>query len=227
MRKRTTYAIIGTTVAVVVAAGTIAANASWTIPITGTVNARTAKMPKGVKPSVAKQSKAAVVSWSAQEIVAGVKMDRYTVTAHSAGTPARPDIVWQVTASGGVSDTVTFAAAEVSGGTWSWTIVPHFAIWAGAESNPSKALTFAGTPAEAPAARVAAPVTEAPAAPADEVTTPPAVVEKPTTKPAAPVEKPTEDVTTVPAATSPAVTEPPVKEPEPSASGSAPADISQ
>ncbi|WP_127497935.1 hypothetical protein [Actinoplanes solisilvae] len=228
MRKRFAYALIGTTVAAVVAVGTLTANAEWVISAKAAVKIRTAKVPAGKKPSVAKQSKAAVVSWSALEIAPGVRMNRYTVTAHSQDLPAKPKIVREIAASGGGSESVTFADAEVAGGKWRWTVIPRFAKWTGAESGLSEALNFPAAPAgalaaEPPEAKKPAPITsDPPPAPTAESTSKPAA-EPPPTPPAAPPKDDTEP----PPASSPAEAEPPVreKEPAPSASGPAAEDI--
>ncbi|MCY1140698.1 hypothetical protein OWR29_22095 [Actinoplanes sp. Pm04-4] len=230
MRKRLVYGLVGTTVAAVVAAGTLTANAAWIIGGTANVKTRTVKIPKGTKPSVEDQSKAAVVSWSAQELVPGVKMDRYTVTAHSQDTPAKSAIVREVEASGGVSETVTFAAAEVAGGKWKWTVIPRYAKWVGAESGLSKALAFPAAPTAkaaetAPAAKTIAPTTVAPtpSQPTAETTSKPVtepVITPPEVEPAPEPEK-SDDKNVPPPASSPAVLEPVPAAPEPSASGSA------
>ncbi|MCO8272313.1 hypothetical protein M1L60_17100 [Actinoplanes sp. TRM 88003] len=205
------------------------ANAAWVIGGSAKVTTRSAKMPKGTKPSVAKQSKAAVVSWSAQELVPGVKMDRYTVTAHSQDNPAKEALVREVEASGGASESVTFAASAVAGSKWKWAVIPHYAKWSGAEGGLSKALTFPAAPAAPAAAKVAEPP---PAAKVVAPTTPPTTVaptteatKKPAAEPVttapAPEPEKTEDETAPPAASSPAVREPASAAPEPSASGSA------
>ncbi|MDY7084516.1 MAG: hypothetical protein SYR96_05365 [Actinomycetota bacterium] len=222
--------MIGTTVTALVVAGTLVANAEWMIGTTGEAKIRTVKMPKGVKPSVAQQGKAAVVSWSAQEIEPGAKMTRYTITAHSQGAAAKAAVVRQADSTGAESQSITFAASEVAGGTWRWTVTPHFASWTGAESGLSSALTFAPAPAarlaEAPAPKTAIPTaTTAPAArPTPESAAPPI-----TTRPAPTAEAPPkEEATTAPPpVSSPVGQEPPVKGSSPSASGSAPADIPQ
>lgn len=229
MRKRFAYALIGATVTALVAVGTLTANAEWVIHAQAAVKIRTAKVPAGKKPSVAKQSKTAVVSWSAVEIAPGVRMNHYTVIAHSQDLPVKPKIVREIAASGDGSESVTFGAAEVAGGKWRWSVTPRFANWTGAESSLSEALRF-------PAATAAAPVEEPPAtgkvAPAPPPVTRQAPVagstsnptaEPPTTGPAAPPKDDTES----PPASSPTEAEPPVteKEPEPSASGPAAEDI--
>ncbi|GIM91233.1 hypothetical protein [Paractinoplanes toevensis] len=211
MKRTATYLVVAGTVGALGVAGTMFAYANWTIPSKPiTVRVRTEKMPRGVTPSAAKQSGKAVVSWSAQEIGPGSKMDHYVVTAHSVDVPPLPDITRTVAATSGDTETVTFSAAEVAGGKWYWTIVPKLHLWVGTESGKSQRLNFPGTPAAgtAAAARSVDTSTTAPTTttgePADGAATPPAETDRPaettaTTAPAAAV--PTEAATTTPAAT--------------------------
>jgi hypothetical protein len=223
-RSRKTPLIAGVVATVGLGGTALAFAGGWTMDDgRATVTLSAAKMPKGAAPSVAKQGKtAAVVSWSAQEIVSGVKMDHYVVTAHSVDEPPLADVVHTVAASGGDAESLTFAANEVAGGKWYWTIVPKFHLWAGAESGKSQKLTFPAAPATAlvsadstadpaadPAGRAAptaspqatpttvvAPATSPAAPPAVTATTKPAPAVEPTTTEA----KPVEAVTTAPAA---------------------------
>jgi hypothetical protein len=138
--------------------GTVAANANATLPSTTTrVSIRTSKMPEGTAPRTALQSGKAVVSWSAQEIVPGVKMTAYRVTAHYVGDGHRPDVARIVTASGGSAESSTFTAAELGGGTWRWTIAPKFERWVGGDGKRSDAVAF-----PLPAAPVAPSMTSPP-----------------------------------------------------------------
>lgn len=223
MRRGTRQLVVVSVVAALGLAGTLTAFAGWSIPGTVTVKARAAKMPRGVAPSVAKQSKTAVVSWSAQEIVAGVLMDHYLVTAHSADEPPLPDVTHTVAAAGSSTEFVTFAADEVAGGKWHWTVIPKFRQWAGAESAKSQKLNFPGVPvspqarvAQSPAAdavvdAVPAPDSPAPDGPASPASSPtpaetsgkPDVVPPPA-KDRAPAQEPT---------LAPAETTPPVEAP--------------
>ncbi|MFF5079853.1 hypothetical protein ACFY36_22605 [Actinoplanes sp. NPDC000266] len=222
--------LIGTVAAALGVAGTVVAYADWSVPASElTVTARVAAMPRGVTPSAAKQNGQAVVSWSAQELVPGVRMDHYVVTAHSVGAPARPDLTHTVAASGAATESVTFAVDAVAGGKWYWTIVPRYATWTGAEGRKSQQLSFPGkpatapAPAPAPAAGVAAAVAAPVPAPATVVTTSPtaepAPAEAVTSPPAA---REPEPESTVPVTTPP---DPPPSPAEPSASGSPATDI--
>jgi hypothetical protein len=129
-------------------AGTLVVHASWSVPGVSSVHARAAAMPRGEKPTVTKQAKAAVVSWDRQEIAPGSPMDHYVVTAHHDGDgPARPDITRTVQAGGTMTESVTFTADAMAGGTWHWTVTPKFCRWIGTESKDSKSLTFPAGPA--------------------------------------------------------------------------------
>jgi hypothetical protein len=155
MRRAGKILLIGAVVGSLGVAGTVFAYAGGWI-VTGKptrLTATVATMPRGAEPSVAKQGGDAVVSWSAQEIAPGVRMDHYVVTAHSVDPPVRPDIARAVNAGSGPGETVVFAAAEVAGGKWRWSVVPKYREWTGEASRLSQRLAF---PAR-PAAPVAAP----------------------------------------------------------------------
>lgn len=155
MRRLRSALLVGAVVVALGTAGTVLAYAGgWTVEGgQATLTAKVAKMPRGVEPSVAKQAKQAVVSWSAQEIVPNVRMDHYLVTAHSVSDPPLPDVTHTVAAGGGAVETVTFTAGEVAGGRWYWTVTPKYRLWTGEESGKSARLTFpAATKAEAEAA---------------------------------------------------------------------------
>jgi hypothetical protein len=182
MRRAGKALLIGGVVVALGAAGTVYAYAGgWTVDGQASFTAKVAKMPRGVEPSVAKQSGQAVVSWSAQEIVEGAPMDHYVVTAHSVSEPPRPDIARTVPAAGNATESVTFTVAEVAGGKWRWSVTPRYRVWTGESSRLSERLNF---PA-APAARVAA--STPPPAPVDgEVITPPRSPATTTSPPASP-----------------------------------------
>jgi hypothetical protein len=146
------------------AGGTVLAYAGgWIIPDNkASLAAGVAKMPRGVEPSVAKQSGQAVISWTAQEIAPGTLMDHYVVTAHHVGTPAEPGIARTVAASGNATESVTFTGTELAGGTWNWTITPRFREWIGATGRKSRNLVFPAAPVARsanPSGAVAAPPT--------------------------------------------------------------------
>lgn len=145
------------------AAGTMFAYAGgWALTDNAaSITTNMAKMPRGVEPSVAKQNGQGVVSWTAQEISPAVLMDHYIVTAHRAGSSAGPDVTRTIIASGGATESATFTATELAGGTWNWTITPRFREWIGDASRKSRDLQF---PA-APAARSAEPAVSASASP--------------------------------------------------------------
>jgi hypothetical protein len=237
MRRAGKYLVVAATVGAIGAAGSAFAFAAdgWDVKGKGTFKAKVATMPKGVKPSVAKQGSTAVVSWSAQELVPGAAMDHYVVTAHNVDDP-QADVAHTVAAGGGVTESLTFAAGEVAGGKWYWTIVPKYRSWVGEESGKSQRLTFP----DAPAARLVS-VTPTPTAQAVVAATaePAATTAKPTTEvpatTAAPGKTATAEQTTAPEkttepggtpTTTPAEPAPPATSPvpvEPASDASAPA----
>src|SRR3954451_12338973 len=143
MRQFVKRCVIAAALVALGIAGTAMAYADWTLPAgRHTVTANVVKMPRGTAPSVAKQAAKAIVSWSAQEVAPGVRMDHYIVMAHSTEDRPLRDVIHTIAATGGDSESVSFAAAEVAGGRWVWTIVPKFRLWTGAESGKSRGLTF-------------------------------------------------------------------------------------
>jgi hypothetical protein len=157
MRKTSRVLAIGAVAVGLAGAGTISAYAAWSVPVdTLTVTAEAAEMPRGVTPRVAPRDGEAVVSWDAQELAPGTRMDHYVITAHHVGAPARPDITQTVAATGAATETHAFEASAVGGGRWFWTLVPRFASWSGAESAASAELSFpaaAATPSTGGAAQ--------------------------------------------------------------------------
>lgn len=142
MKSLTKKLIIATATLTLVGAGTMIAQASWTIPGTAKVKAKAAAMPRGAAPSAAKQNGNALVSWSAQEIVPGVRMQKYIVTAHSADDPPRADIAHTITATSADTLSTTFTGSDLAGGKWYWTLIPKFELWTGAESKKSDQRNF-------------------------------------------------------------------------------------
>jgi hypothetical protein len=128
----------------IIAGGTVVARASWVVPASMVTEARTAAMPEGAAPSVAKQRGNVLVTWSAQEIVPGVRIQKYVVTAHSADNPPAADVVRTVAATSADTQSATFSGAEVMSGKWYWTLVPKFEQWIGDESKKSEKLTVVG-----------------------------------------------------------------------------------
>ena len=132
------------------ASSTLVAYASWTVPSQGVAGRAVAgNMRQGVTPSAALQDGHAVVSWSAQELRAGVRMQRYTVTAHSVDLTPRPDVAHTVDATGASTESSVFTSSELGGGKWKWAITPRFETWVGAESHLSGKVIFP-PPAPAP-----------------------------------------------------------------------------
>jgi hypothetical protein len=148
MRDTAKYLLVVATATALAGAGTLIADASWSIPGTARVKIPAAAMPRGATPSAAVQGRTAVVSWSAQEIAPGVKIDHYVVTAHNVND--LPDVSHTVEASGSAVESLVFTANEVGDGKWYWTIVPKFHLWTGGESGKSQRLAL-------PASRVTTP----------------------------------------------------------------------
>jgi hypothetical protein len=154
MRRTGRSLLVGGVAAALGVIGTVFAYAGgWALADnTASFTVKVAKMPRGVEPSVAKQSGRAVVTWTAQELTSGSLMDHYVVTAHRVGAPGKPDIARTVAASGTATEVVTFTATELASGTWHWTVVPKFRDWTGTASRTSRNLTFPAAPALRPTA---------------------------------------------------------------------------
>jgi hypothetical protein len=143
MRRGAGLGIVAATVVAMGAAGTVMAYASWVAPAQA-VGAKVVAgtMPQGVTPSAATQDGDAVVSWGAQELRAGVRMQRYVVTAHTVDATPRADIVHTVVARAGSVQSTVFSGSELAGGTWKWAITPQFETWTGPEGKLSGKLSF-------------------------------------------------------------------------------------
>ncbi|WP_229071500.1 hypothetical protein [Actinoplanes sp. DH11] len=178
MRSAGKALLVAGVVAALGVAGTVYAYADgWTIEGRTSLTVRVAKMPRGVEPSVARQSGRAVVSWSAQELAPGVRMDHYVVTAHSVSEPPRPDVTHTVAAAGAATESVTFPAPEVAGGGWRWSVVPRYLNWAGEPGRLSGRVTFPALSAAAasagPSAAPGLPPEQAPQPPPASASSPP------------------------------------------------------
>jgi hypothetical protein len=219
-----TGAFIGATAAVLIG-GTLVSYASWILPDPAvTAHVKTPAMPSGPTPASKTAGAEVAVSWDAQQIVPGVKMTAYVVTAHDTDLTPLPSIARTVPASGSGMQSATFTAAELAGGKWKWAITPKLESWTGTEgalSNPKLIFPAAApaTAATAATAKALAPGTSNEAAQAAaptiapvELTPTPAVTTK------APAEKPVADPTTsAPEKTvEPEKTESPQAEPSPS-----------
>ncbi len=216
MKSLTKKLTIVTATIALVGAGTMIAEASWTIPGTAKVKAKAADMPRGAVPSAAEQGGNALVSWSAQEIAPGVRMQTYIVTAHSADDPPRADIARTVTATSADTQSAVFTGSVLAGGKWSWTLLPEYARWAGAESKKSDKLTFPAVAGSPSVTTLVADSAAHAAAPAPSTTTaaaaagPPKQTDQPPAAGTAPVEetpKPVEQTSSpaaVPATSDPA-----------------------
>jgi hypothetical protein len=152
--------------------GTLVAYAQWSIPGRGTVRITTAAMPAGSTPEAEKHGDRVTVSWAAETIAPGVPMQKYVVTAHDTQPSPRADVAHTVT-----TTTATFTLAELGNGKWSWSVVPRYQLWSGAEGPRSTPLVPVGGNQSRSADVLAAPVpvaapAKAPAA--GESTSPPA-----------------------------------------------------
>ena len=229
MKRFSRPVILGAAVLAFGIAGTAMAYA-WIVPAKNTdVRIRAAKMPTGVTPSASIQNGQAVVSWSAQEILPGIKMTSYVVTAHDVSA-THPAVSHTVTSVGGSTDSSTFTAAELASGRWKWTIIPKFQKWTGDEGKQSSSITFPIAPATVLADAVTA-VTAAKTTPVDAPTaataeSAPNPLPSPSTTrtPENAVEEPAVDPTTSAPDRSaePAKTETPKVDPTPSGSASDP-----
>jgi hypothetical protein len=212
MKRWTRPVLILTVVATMTTAGTYVAYANWLVP-SKKIHVRIASltMPRGVTPTVAGSGVGAVVSWHAQEIGPGARMQSYLVIAHSAGEPPRPNVQHTVTATGGATESTTFGFSELVGSQWYWTLVPKFQSWAGQESEKTGILTFAtptvppikSPPAPSPAPRAGGPP------PADTASPLPAL------SPATPVSSPTSSSSTPPVVPTPSESLPTLTPPSP------------
>jgi hypothetical protein len=196
-------------------AGTLVANAQWSIPGQGAVQITTAAMPAGTAARAKRKGDSIVVSWDAQQIVPGVKMQQYLVTAHDTQSSPRPDVARTVAATSADAETATFTLAELGNGKWSWGIVAKYQRWSGAEGARSSPPVSVGDnrrtallTAAAPTTKPATGISTLPIDPAPTTTSPP---ETPAEKPKA------EPVTSAPEKTAePEKTE--SRRPEPSTS---------
>jgi hypothetical protein len=227
-RRAIRYLTIGSIAVGLGIAGTLVASAQWSIPGQGAVQITTATMPAGSTPTAKKQGDIITVSWDDQEIVPGVKMQKYLVTAHDTQTSPHPDVTRTVSATKAGTQTTTFTQAELGNGKWIWGITAKYQLWSGAEGPRSApAVPIGGKPAPALLAAVA----PAAVSPSESVTVkptlatdvaPPAVTAAPPTAP----EKPKADPTTsAPQKTvEPEKTETQPAEPSPSSADPTPAE---
>jgi hypothetical protein len=143
MKRWVRPVLILTVAATVTAAGTYVAYANWIVPSKQIhIQIKSATMPRGVTPTAAIVDGNALVSWKAQEIGPGTRMQSYIVTAHSTYSSVTPNVTHTVTAAGGATESITFSYGELRGGDWYWTLVPKFQSWAGAESAKSDQLAL-------------------------------------------------------------------------------------
>ncbi|WP_305785144.1 hypothetical protein [Symbioplanes lichenis] len=214
MRTAKTLATVAVAVGVALG-GSVYAFAGWSAATPAAVlRMRTAEMPAGAVPSVAKAGKNAVVTWAPSILAAGVRAQHYTVIRTGAGGPVV--VCPEVT-------TTTCRDVAVPGGTWSWQVRPAYEHWVGDLSGPSVPLTFAGPPEVAAVARMGSPSSSP--LPSTKPSASPAVTSTPTVSPpSAPSPDPVDEEPSPSAVPS----EPePVDPPLPSASASAGAGIGE
>ncbi|WP_433721931.1 hypothetical protein ACQP2Y_42225 [Actinoplanes sp. CA-051413] len=196
MKHMTKVSLVVVTAAAVTFGGSVYAFADWIIDTPRAVlKMRTAAMPAGNSPSVAKNGKNAAIDWVGNKILAGVPAESYIVTRFGAGDPVV------------VCDHVTATTCKdkaVPGGTWTWKVQPVLKTWIGDHSPPSVALTFSGSPptaaelvsATSSAAPLATPVAPtggtAPGSDTKAVTSPPAAPATTDEPPAATAPEPEE-----------------------------------
>lgn len=189
--------------ATVLAVGTVQAFAGWstTAPPKAVIGS-TASMPRTDAPTAVARKGAAVVTWETQTI-SNRPMTQYIVTGYSVAKPAGKTIRRTLNATPGVAQSEAFAAKDVRGGTWQWTITPKFRSWTGSESGRSNTCVF---PSATPADDVTAATDPPSPSPTAAGTKKPAGVTAPTTpKPDA---KPTEATTVSPPEQKPAEQKP-------------------
>jgi hypothetical protein len=196
MKHMTKVSLVVVTATAVTFGGSMYAFADWIIDTPrAALKMRTAAMPAGNSPSVAKNGKNASIDWVGNKILAGVPAESYIVTRFGAGDPVV------------VCDHVTATTCKdkaVPGGTWTWKVQPVLKTWIGDHSADSVALTFSGPPPTAaalvsstlPAAPTAVPVAptggSAPGSDTKAVTSPPAAPTTTDKPPAATVPQPDE-----------------------------------
>ncbi|GID96509.1 hypothetical protein ACFQFC_27860 [Amorphoplanes digitatis] len=204
-RPKRTILIAGVALTLAVG-GTLAANATWSIPgRSAPIQLKTAEMPRGPKPDIAKQGGSAVVTWPAQEIVPGVAMRGYVVTRYDADHDSSFEAFPAVAGT-------TLTDADVPAGKFYWTVTPKFAAWTGEESKKSENVKFSAPAGAARAAVVATPSATGPAAPTtaatqtagggDETADPPPAPAVTTAAPAETTPAPVTTTTPLPAETS-------------------------
>ncbi|MEU4217667.1 hypothetical protein [Actinoplanes sp. NPDC026623] len=123
--------------------GTLAANATWSIPSTPTsVKLTTVDLPRGPKPNATKENGGAVITWSSQEIVPGTAMRGYIVTRHDTDDESSSKVFAAIAGT-------TLTDTGMPPGKFYWTVTPKFAAWTGEESTKSENLKFTAPAASA------------------------------------------------------------------------------
>jgi len=194
MKRWTRPVVILTAAATLTAAGSYVAYASWFVPSKQIqVKIKSATMPRGATPTATSYGGGAIVSWRAQEVAPGARMQSYLVTAHSAEQPPAPNVTRTVTATGAATESTLYTVGDLGGGEWYWTLAPKFQSWVGKESRESdKLLTAVDTNP---------PIHDWPASPLPTAAAPPTVTAIPipeqSASPSATAPKPSESAITV------------------------------
>lgn len=138
MSRRTLRSlVIGSIALGIGVTGTLVANAQWSVPGQAAVRVATGVVPAGGPPTAKKRGDEVIVSWRAQVIAPGVRIQRYVVTARDTQVPRRPAVTHTVPASGADAESTAFTLAELGNGKWNWTVAPKYQLWSGAEGPPS------------------------------------------------------------------------------------------
>lgn len=143
MRRPKRTILIAGVALTLAAGGTLAANATWSIPgRSAPVALKAADMPSGPKPSISKKDGAAIVTWSPQELAPDVEMQRYVVTRHDADDASSFEAFPATTGT-------TYTDTGVPAGKFYWTVTPRFEKWIGEEGKKSENVKFSAPAASA------------------------------------------------------------------------------
>jgi hypothetical protein len=138
MKPILTLSLILTSSAALALGGSMYAFAAWQTPVQAvTAKLQVADMPPGLQPSVDRRGKNAIVTWTAQRIVPGVKMQGYVVTRLNVDDPSATPFTDTTTTAG-------YRDVRVPKGSWTWTVRPVFETWQGEDGPASQPLTFNG-----------------------------------------------------------------------------------
>ena len=132
-----------------------AALGAWSSPGSGSAYAKARTMPGGNTPATTRSNRSVTVSWAQSSFSGGPAVGGYVVKRYlSGGAVQTIGSACNVTITG-----LTCTETGVPAGTWRYSVTPRQALWAGAESTQSAAVTVPAptltltntTPATAPA----------------------------------------------------------------------------